>query len=178
MRIWTVIALGVLSIAASNFASAREVVKVAVPHRGSWDTSYTELGLEQGFFREFGIDLELTFTANSAANQNALTSGAADIAVGTRFVDVLVAYTQGAPVRIVSAELTGAPDIFWYAKIAGPTASFQDLHGKAVSYCLARIANAEGDCAPKIAVAQQIGRERGDDNTRDDRPTRVSTQCD
>src|SRR5262249_48607500 len=29
---------------------------------------------------------------------------------------------------------TGAPDIFWYAKIAGPVASLKDLHGKAVSY--------------------------------------------
>jgi NitT/TauT family transport system substrate-binding protein len=134
LPIWTVIAVAVLSIAASNFAKATEIVKVVVPHRGSWDTSYTELGIEQGFFREYGLDLKLTYTANSAANQQKLISGSADIAIATRFLDVLIAYTRGAPIWIVSAELTGAPDVFWYAKIAGPIASLKDLHGKAVSY--------------------------------------------
>jgi hypothetical protein len=37
-------------------------------------------------------------------------------------------------VRVISPQATGAPDIFWFAKIAGPVARMQDLHSQAVSF--------------------------------------------
>jgi hypothetical protein len=37
-------------------------------------------------------------------------------------------------VKVISSQAAGAPDIFWFAKIAGPVASMQDLHGQAVSF--------------------------------------------
>src|ERR1700751_3759753 len=55
------IALAVLSLSCAppRFIAAAETVKVAVPNRGVWDTSYTELGLQQGFFKEQGLDVQI-----------------------------------------------------------------------------------------------------------------------
>jgi NitT/TauT family transport system substrate-binding protein len=47
---------------------------------------------------------------------------------------MISAYVKGAPIRIISPEATGAPDMFWYAKAGGPVKSLKDLHGKSVSF--------------------------------------------
>jgi NitT/TauT family transport system substrate-binding protein len=88
----------------------------------------------QGFFKEQGLDLEITHTKGGASNEKAPISGKVDIAVATGFLGILAAYVRGAPVRIISPESTGAPDLFWYAKIAGPIASMVDLHGQSVGF--------------------------------------------
>jgi len=134
MRKLIVISLAAVLCAAPRFAAACEIVNVAVPHPGAWDSSYTELGLAQGFFKDEGLDVRITHVADQAALESALVSGKADIAVGAGFVDILAAWARGAPVRIISPESTGAPDIFWFAKIAGPVAGVGDLHGQAVGY--------------------------------------------
>ena len=66
MRNLIAIALAVLflSCATPRFTAAAETVKVAVPNRGAWDTSYTELGLQQGFFKEQGIDVQIIHVAD------------------------------------------------------------------------------------------------------------------
>lgn len=117
-----------------GFAAAAERVRVAVPDRGAWDTSYTGLGLEQGFFARRGLDVRIVPVADRAALVPALIDGKADIAVGAAFVDVVTAFLKGAPIRIVSPQSTGAPDIFWFAKIAGAVAGMGDLHGQPVGY--------------------------------------------
>jgi NitT/TauT family transport system substrate-binding protein len=109
-------------------------VKVAVPQRGAWDTSFTELGVGQGFFKEQGLDVQVTYTQGGATNEQAVISGSVDIAVATGFLGILAAYVKGAPIRIISPEATGAPDIFWYVKADSPIKSFKDLHGKTVSF--------------------------------------------
>jgi NitT/TauT family transport system substrate-binding protein len=44
------------------------------------------------------------------------------------------AFTKGAPLRIVSAAMTGTPDIFWYAHTDSGIKSFKDVEGKTVSF--------------------------------------------
>ena len=117
---------------AASFAA--ETVKVAVPQRGAWDTSFTELGVGQGFFQKQGLDIQITYTQGGASNEQAVISGSVDIAVATGFLGILAAYVKGAPVRIISPEATGAPDIFWYVKADSPIKSMKDLHGKTVSF--------------------------------------------
>jgi NitT/TauT family transport system substrate-binding protein len=114
------IVLAGLVVAASGLSAAAESVRIAVPLRGSWSDSYTELGLQQGFFEQQGLDLKVSYVKDEAASEQALVSGEVDIAVASRFVGILAAYAKGEPVRIISPQTTGAPDIFWFAKIAGP----------------------------------------------------------
>jgi NitT/TauT family transport system substrate-binding protein len=128
------IALAIFLCAAPRLVAAGEILTVAVPHRGAWDSSYVEFGLAQGFFRDEGLDVHITYVADQAALERLLVSGTVDIAVGAGFVDILGAWAHGAPVKIISPQSTGAPDVFWFAKIAGPVAGMGDLHGQPVGY--------------------------------------------
>lgn len=125
--------LAILAAALPALAAA-ETVKVAVPQRGAWGTSYVELGVAQGFFKAEGIEPEVTYTEGGSSNEQAIISGSVDIGVATGYLGIISAYVKGAPVRIISAEATGAPDIFWYAKASSPINSLKDAHGKTVSF--------------------------------------------
>jgi NitT/TauT family transport system substrate-binding protein len=128
------LALAALFCPMPDLALAGETVTVVVPDRGAWDSSYTELGIQQGFFEREGLDVRVTYVNDEAALESALSSGTADIAVAADFIDVVGAWHKGVPIRIISPESTGAPDIFWFAKVAGPVASMGDLHGQPVGY--------------------------------------------
>ena len=130
----TAIVTALALLGAPSLANAADTVRVAIPQRGAWDTAFTELGVEQGFFAKQGLDIEATYTQGGASNEQAVISGSVDIAVATGFLGILAAYVKGAPVRIISPEATGAPDIFWYVKADSPIKSMKDLHGKTVGF--------------------------------------------
>jgi NitT/TauT family transport system substrate-binding protein len=117
-----------------GFASAAEVVKVAVPDPDSWNSSFTELGRQQGFFQEQGLDVKIIHVGDEASLEKALISGDVDIAVAASFPDILAAWFKGAPIKIISPEATGAPDIFWFSRAGGPIRRMADLHGQPVGY--------------------------------------------
>ena len=133
MRSVTFGLVAILAAAAPLVARA-EAVKVAVPQKGAWGTSYVELGAQQGFFKEQGIEPDITWTEGGASNEQAIISGSVDIGVATGYLGIISAYVKGAPVRIISAEATGAPDMFWYAKATSGIKSLKDAHGKTVSF--------------------------------------------
>jgi NitT/TauT family transport system substrate-binding protein len=134
MKRTTAIAVALALAGTPVVAGAAETVKVAIPQRGAWDSAFTDLGVGQGFFQKQGLDIQITYTQGGAANEQAVVSGSVDIAVGTGFLGIIAAYVKGAPVRIISPEATGAPDIFWYVKADSPIKSMKDLHGKTVSF--------------------------------------------
>ncbi len=134
MRKTTAAIIAAILAAALPGLAAAEALKVAVPIRGAWGTAYTEFGVKQGFFKQEGLDVDITYTEGGASNEQALISGSVNIAVATGYMGILAAYTKGAPVRIISAEATGAPDMFWYAKATSGIKSIKDLHGKTVGF--------------------------------------------
>ena len=91
-------------------------MKLAVPQKGAWDTSISEWGAKQGFFKEEGVDLDITYTEGGATTEQAVISGSVDMAVATGTLGIISAYVKGAPVRIVSAEVTGVPDMYFFAR--------------------------------------------------------------
>jgi NitT/TauT family transport system substrate-binding protein len=46
----------------------------------------------------------------------------------------LSAYSKGAPLRIISAETTGAGDLYWYVKGDSPIKTLKDTEGKTLAY--------------------------------------------
>lgn len=134
MRKTIIHALCALLCAGTGVARAAEGVRVAVPDRGAWNTSFTELGRQQGLFQEQNLDVEIIHVADEASLEKALISGEADIAVAAGFPDIVAAWVKGAPIKIISPEATGAPDIFWFARVGGPITSMKDLHGQPVGY--------------------------------------------
>ena len=130
----TIVALAALLALAGPQLARAETLKVAVPQRGAWGTAYVPLGDNKGFFKAEGLDLEITWTEGGASNEQAIISGSVDVGVATGYLGMISAFVKGAPVRIISAEATGAPDMFWYAKAGGPVKSIKDLKGKTVSF--------------------------------------------
>jgi len=124
-----VAALAVMAVQANA-----ETLKLAVPQRGSWGTSYTDLGIRQGYFKAAGLDVEITYTEGGASNEQAVISGSVDIAIETGFLGIIAAYVKGAPVRVISPASTGAPEVFWYAKAGSGLKSLKDAHGKSVGF--------------------------------------------
>ena len=110
-------------------ARAADTLKIAIPQKGAWDTSFSVYGDRQGFFKEQNIDLDITYTEGGATTETAVVSGSVDVAVATGTLGIISAYVKGAPVRIISAEFTGSADLYWYAKAGGTIKSLKDMKG-------------------------------------------------
>jgi len=117
-----------------SYAHATETIRLAVPQKGNWDTSIAEWGARQGFFQEQGLDLAVTYTQGGASNEQAVISGSVDLGVATGTLGIISAYVKGAPVRIIAAEMTGAPDMYFYARAGSGIKSLADSHGKTIAY--------------------------------------------
>ena len=111
-----------------------ETLKLAVGQRGNWDTAVSELGQKAGIFARHGLTLEILYTAGGGETQQAVLSRSVDIGVAAGTLGALGAAAKGAPVRIISAEITGAADLFWYVPAASPLKTAADLAGKTVAY--------------------------------------------
>src|SRR5690349_22494906 len=115
-------------------AAAEDTVKLAVGQRGNWDTSVSEIGQRAGIFKKHGLTLELVYTQGAGETQQAVISGSVDLGIAAGVMGVLSAYSKGAPVRVISAETTGAGDLYWYVKADSPIKSMKDPNDKTLAY--------------------------------------------
>ena len=61
-------------------------------------------------------------------------AGSIDIAMTNGVLGVVAAYAKGMPVKIISAEATGAADAFWYARPDSGITRLADTNGKTVAF--------------------------------------------
>lgn len=101
-------------------AFGQDTLKVAVGQRGLWDTAISDIGQRAGIFKKHGLTLEILYTQGAGETQQAVISGSVEVGVGAGVMGVLSAYSKGAPVRIIGAEITGAGDLYWYVKADSP----------------------------------------------------------
>lgn len=123
----------VLAMAASR-ARAADTLKLAVGQRGNWDTSISEMGQRAGIFAKHGLVLDILYTAGGGETQQAVLSRSVDIGCAAGTLGVLGAAQKGAPLRIISAETTGAGELYWYVPANSPLKTVADLKGKTVGY--------------------------------------------
>jgi NitT/TauT family transport system substrate-binding protein len=117
-------------------AAAQELLKVAVPQRGSWDAGIPELGLRGGIFKKHGLQLEILYTSAGPESIQALIAGGVDIATASGVSAAFGTFAKGAPIRIIGSEIIGSPDLFWYVPANSPIRKIEDFNGKAVAYSL------------------------------------------
>ena len=72
--------IGLVVIAATHGATA-ETLKVAVAQRGFWNSTFIDVGLKQGYFKEAGLDLEILYTEGGASTLTPVIAGSIDIAM-------------------------------------------------------------------------------------------------
>ena len=53
-------------IAGASASFAAEKLKVAIPQKGFWDSSWIEFGQAAGFFKEAGLEMEVFYTEGGA----------------------------------------------------------------------------------------------------------------
>ena len=133
MQLGGAMAALVLGLAAQS-ACAQDTIKIAAGQRGNWDTSISEVGQRAGIFKKHGLVLEILWTQGAGETQQAVVSGSADLGVAGGIMGALSLFSKGAPVRIISAETTGASDLFWYVPASSPIKSLKDTEGKTIAY--------------------------------------------
>jgi NitT/TauT family transport system substrate-binding protein len=140
-------------LAAPTVARAEDVLKLALPHKGFWDTGFTDYGQRMGFFEQEGLKLELLYTAGGSETEQAVMSGTVDLGMADGLLGVLAAFGKGVPLTVVSAEMTGSPDLFWYVRADSPIKSLKDAGGKTMGF------SAPGSSTNLVALllAQQAG---------------------
>jgi NitT/TauT family transport system substrate-binding protein len=133
MRKLVAAALACLWMAAQITANA-QTLKVAVPHPGLWDSSIINFAVREGYFRDAGVDVEFFYTEGGGSQLQTVISGAVDLGMLNGFLSVISAYSKGAPLRVISAEFTGALDSFWYARSDSGIRTLADAAGKTVAF--------------------------------------------
>jgi len=139
MRRFSVLVLSVVLsfsalAAASRSASAEDTLKVAVPQKGAWDAGIAELGERGGIFKKHGLHLDILYTTAGPESIQAMIAGSIDVAVASGVSAALGTFAKGAPIRIISSEMTGAPDLYWFVPADSPIKTVQDFNGKTVAY--------------------------------------------
>jgi NitT/TauT family transport system substrate-binding protein len=94
-------------------AAAQEQLKVSVAGRGAFDHQISEVGQQQGFFKQHGLTLDLRYSQGGGETLQAVITGAADVGVSVNTLAALAAFAKGAPVRVVGSAMIGATE-FWY----------------------------------------------------------------
>jgi NitT/TauT family transport system substrate-binding protein len=131
----TILAALAMLMAATTWSLAQEKLKVAIPQRGFWDSSWVEFGEAAGFFKEAGLEVEVFWTDGGAQTLTAVMSGSVDLALSNGFLGVIGAYFKGAPIKVISAQMTGANEIYWWVKSESPYKSLKDVpEGKTVAF--------------------------------------------
>src|SRR5215813_9936261 len=125
--------IGMIAAAAAHCADA-ETLKVAVAQRGFWNSSFIEFALQQGFFKQEGLEMEILYTEGGASTLMPVIAGSLDIAMTNGTLGAIAASAKGLPVKIISAEATGAPDAFWYARPDSSIAILADTAGRTVAF--------------------------------------------
>lgn len=134
----TVLAVLAILIAGTSVSFAVEKLKVAIPQRGFWDSTWVEFGEAAGFFKDAGLEVEVFYTDGGAQTIATVASGSVDIAMSNGILGAIGAYVKGGeatPYRVISAEMTGANELFWWVKSDSPIKSLKDAgEGKTIAF--------------------------------------------
>ena len=126
--------IAVVAAFLASTAAHAEPLKVAISQRGFWDSSFVEFAEAAGFFKEAGLEVEPFYTDGGAATLTTVLSGSADVGLSNGLLGVIGAYVKGAPVRVISAQMTGAGELYWYARAESGIKSLKDAAGKTVAF--------------------------------------------
>src|ERR1700758_4335080 len=125
--------IGLIATVTAERALA-ETLKIAVAQRGFWNSTFIDVGLKQGYFKDAGLDIDILYTEGSASTLSPVIAGSIEIAMTNGILGVVAAYAKGMPVKIISAEATGAADAFWYARPDSGITRLADTNGKTIAF--------------------------------------------
>ncbi len=114
----------------ASAAQAQDKLKVAISQRGFWDSSFLEFAQKEGMFKKAGLDVEFFYTEGGGQTLQVITSGSVDVAMSNGLLGSIGAYSKKAPIRVISAQMTGAHELFWYVRAESKIRSLKDATEK------------------------------------------------
>ncbi len=126
----TLFAATALSIAAAP-AFALDKVRAAKAVGSQWVFTVLDVGVEQGIFAKYGIDVEISTMTGEARMQQALTAGSLDIGLAGSSGAALSA--KGAPVLAIAVFLNQPANFAVVVLNNSPIKNVADLKGKSLS---------------------------------------------
>lgn len=116
----------------ASSARAEDTIKLAIGQRGVYENCISEIGQDRGFFKKYGLKLDILYTQGGGETIQAIISGAVDMGiVGT--LQTMGAFAKGAPIRAIGATMKGAYE-YWYVPSASSIKSFKDAADKTVAF--------------------------------------------
>lgn len=131
MRIRRILILGLIAVALAGTSPTHAADKVrAGTAVALWAFLPLQIGIEEGIWSKYGIDLDITNSGSDAKLQQAMTAGSVDFGLGSGAAMAFAA--KGAPVRAVAA-FAGEPRTVVIIVTADlPIQGPADLKGKLV----------------------------------------------
>jgi NitT/TauT family transport system substrate-binding protein len=126
----TLFAATALSIAAAP-AFALDKVRAAKAVGSQWVFTVLDVGIDQGIFAKYGIDVEISTMQGEARMQQALTAGSLDIGLAGSSGAALAA--KGAPITAIAVFLNQPANFAVVVLNDSPIKSVADLKGKSLS---------------------------------------------
>src|SRR5258707_3438165 len=122
------------TISTESLAQTPDKLKVAISQRGFWDSSFLEFAQKEGFLKEANLDVEFFYTEGGGQTLQVITGGSVDVAMSNGLLGTIGAYVKGAPIRAISAQMTGANELFWYVRADSKIRSLKDADDKTVAF--------------------------------------------
>lgn len=123
--------LGVLIGCALGDATAQEKLRVGKGFPSLFQFTPLDVGIEKGFFKKHGVEVEASAFTGDAKLQQAFAAGAVDMGVGSGPGMAFVA--KGSPILGVAEEAGPPLGITLCALASGPIKTIADLKGKTAS---------------------------------------------
>jgi len=111
----------------------QDALKVSVGARGAFDNQVSEVGQQQGFFKKYGLTLDVLYTQGGGETLTTVIAGAVDVGISIGTLGTLGAFAKGAPIRVIGGSNIGAYE-FWYVPARSPIKSLKEAAGKTVAY--------------------------------------------
>src|SRR5262245_60061166 len=127
-------ALAAGMISTESFSQTPDKLKVAISQRGFWDSSFLEFAQKEGFLKEANLDVEFFYTEGGGQTLQVINSGSVDVAMSNGLLGTVGAFSKGAPIRVISAQMTGAHELYWYVKADSKIRSLKDADDKTIAF--------------------------------------------
>lgn len=133
-RLIVLAALAAGAIPTQGLAQTADKLKVAISQRGFWDSSFLEFAQKEGFLKEANLDVEFFYTEGGGQTLQVINAGSVDVAMSNGLLGAIGAFSKGAPIRAISAQMTGAHELFWYVRADNKVRSLKDADDKTVAF--------------------------------------------
>jgi len=121
-----VAALVLATLTGGSPGRADDLLKLAVPMRGNWETAGPDLGARAGILKKHGIAIESVYTQGTGETMQVVIAGAADIGINIGTSAAMAGFAKGAPIRVIGSATTGTNDLYWYVRTESPLKTLKD----------------------------------------------------